>query len=377
VIDGNEDSDCDAPLSPREVCPVCHGTRLSIEALSVKIDGKNIAEISNMSINSARDWIIQLWSKLDQKAIAIADKVLKEIQNRLQFLVNVGLEYLTLSRASATLSGGESQRIRLASQIGSGLTGVMYVLDEPSIGLHQRDNDRLIATLKKLRDYDNSVIVVEHDEDAMYASDWIIDMGPRAGVHGGQVCAYGTVEEIKDNPDSLTGDYLSGRKTIEVPKTRRWINKPNVLHIIGASANNLKNIDVKIPQNVFVCVTGVSGSGKSTLIINTLYTAIFSKMNRKMLNPKELQGIKNIDAVDKIINISQSPIGRTPRSNPATYVGCFSDMRALYAELPESRARGYSASRFSFNIKGGRCETCKGDVILSIFVKLDTSRHGY
>ncbi|MDR1034766.1 MAG: excinuclease ABC subunit UvrA [Holosporales bacterium] len=363
--DGDEDPDYDI-LMPKEVCHVCQGTRLSAEALSIKIDSKNIAEVSNMSIDSVMDWIVQLQNKLDQKEMAIAGKVLKEVENRLQFLVNVGLEYLTLSRASATLSGGESQRIRLASQIGSGLTGVMYVLDEPSIGLHQRDNGRLISTLKKLRDYNNSVIVVEHDEDAMYASDWIIDMGPRAGVHGGQICACGTIEEIKNNPNSLTGDYLSGRKTIEVPKTRRWINKANGLHIVGANANNLKNINVKIPQNAFVCVTGVSGSGKSTLIINILYAAIFSKMNHKMLSIKGLQEIKNIDMVDKAININQSPIGRTPRSNPATYVGCFSDIRALYADLPESRARGYSASRFSFNIKGGRCEACKGDGVIKV-----------
>ncbi|MDR1475757.1 MAG: excinuclease ABC subunit UvrA [Holosporales bacterium] len=365
TIDNDENPD-DNILVARDACPVCKGTRLSTEALSVKIDDKNIAEISKMSINTARDWIAQLWNKLCQKEISISDKILTEIYNRLQFLVNVGLEYLTLSRASETLSGGESQRIRLASQIGSGLTGVMYVLDEPSIGLHQKDNDRLISTLKELRDYDNSVIVVEHDEEAMYASDWIIDMGPRAGIHGGQICACGTIDEIKKNPNSLTGDYLSGRKSIDVPKTRRWINKNSVLSIVGANANNLKNIDVKIPLNAFVCVTGVSGSGKSSLVINTLYAAISNKMNRKMINTDDLHDIKNIESVDKVINISQSPIGRTPRSNPATYVGCFSDIRTLYAGLPEARARGYLASRFSFNIKGGRCEACKGDGVIKV-----------
>ncbi|MBR1479988.1 MAG: excinuclease ABC subunit UvrA [Alphaproteobacteria bacterium] len=363
----SEDDDAEEILSAeKEICQECNGTRLSKEALCVKIQGKNIAEISDMSISSAREWALGLWNLLSDKEKTIAEKILTEIQNRLQFLINVGLEYLTLSRASETLSGGESQRIRLDSQICSGLTGVMYVLDEPSIGLHQRDNDRLISTLKELRDFGNSVIVVEHDEDAMYASDWIVDIGPRAGVHGGQVCAAGTVEEIKKNPNSLTGQYLSGAKCIEVPKHRRRINMAHSLEVVDAHANNLKHIDVKIPLGAFVCVTGVSGSGKSTLVIDTLFRAIYNKLNHGTINTKDVGAVLNIDRVDKIINISQSPIGRTPRSNPATYVGCFSDIRNLYAGLPEARARGYTNSRFSFNIKGGRCEACKGDGVLKI-----------
>lgn len=350
----------------KEICPVCNGTRLSKEALCVKIDGKNIAEIANMPITASKDWAFNLWEKLSEKEKSIAEKILKEIQNRLQFLINVGLEYLTLSRASETLSGGESQRIRLASQIGSGLTGVMYVLDEPSIGLHQRDNDKLIGTLKELRDYDNSVIVVEHDEDTMYAADWIIDIGPKAGVHGGEVCAAGTVEEIKQNPNSLTGQYLSGAKSIEVPKHRRRINMKNAIEVVNAYENNLKHLNVKFPLGAFVCVTGVSGSGKSTLVIDTLFKGIYNKLNRGSINVKKVDDLRNINLIDKVIDISQAPIGRTPRSNPVTYVGCFTDIRNLYAELPESRARGYTNSRFSFNVKGGRCETCKGDGVIKV-----------
>ena len=350
----------------KEICPVCNGTRLSKEALCVKIDGKNIAEIANMPITASKDWAFNLWEKLSEKEKSIAEKILKEIQNRLQFLINVGLEYLTLSRASETLSGGESQRIRLASQIGSGLTGVMYVLDEPSIGLHQRDNDKLIGTLKELRDYDNSVIVVEHDEDTMYAADWIIDIGPKAGVHGGEVCAAGTVEEIKQNPNSLTGQYLSGEKSIEVPKHRRRINMKNAIEVVNAYENNLKHLNVKFPLGAFVCVTGVSGSGKSTLVIDTLFKGIYNKLNRGSINVKKVDDLRNINLIDKVIDISQAPIGRTPRSNPVTYVGCFTDIRNLYAELPESRARGYTNSRFSFNVKGGRCETCKGDGVIKV-----------
>lgn len=350
----------------KEICPVCNGTRLSKEALCVKIDGKNIAEIANMPITASKDWVFNLWEKLSEKEKSIAEKILKEIQNRLQFLINVGLEYLTLSRASETLSGGESQRIRLASQIGSGLTGVMYVLDEPSIGLHQRDNDKLIGTLKELRDYDNSVIVVEHDEDTMYAADWIIDIGPKAGVHGGEVCAAGTVEEIKQNPNSLTGQYLSGAKSIEVPKHRRRINMKNAIEVVNAYENNLKHLNVKFPLGAFVCVTGVSGSGKSTLVIDTLFKGIYNKLNRGSINVKKVDDLRNINLIDKVIDISQAPIGRTPRSNPVTYVGCFTDIRNLYAELPESRARGYTNSRFSFNVKGGRCETCKGDGVIKV-----------
>ena len=319
-----------------------------------------------MSITSAKEWITSLWDQLDDKEKSIAEKLIVEIKNRLQFLINVGLEYLTLSRASETLSGGESQRIRLASQIGSGLTGVMYVLDEPSIGLHQRDNDRLIATLKELRDYGNSVIVVEHDEDAMYASDWIIDIGPKAGVHGGHVCAEGTVEDIKKNPNSLTGQYLSGEKKIEVPKRRRHTNPKRIIEIVDAYANNLKHVSVKIPLGVLTCVTGVSGSGKSTLIIDTLFRAVYEKFNRGAIKLKELGDVRNIELIDKVIDISQSPIGRTPRSNPATDVGCFTDIRNLYASLPEAKARGYTNSRFSFNVKGGRCEACKGDGVIKV-----------
>ncbi|MDR0744533.1 MAG: excinuclease ABC subunit UvrA [Holosporales bacterium] len=355
----------DVPIK-NEICQSCNGARLSKEALCVKIDNKNIAEISDMPIYEAKKWFESLWTKLSKKEISIAEKVLIEIQNRCQFLINVGLEYLSLSRASETLSGGESQRIRLASQIGSGLTGVMYVLDEPSIGLHQRDNARLINTLKELRDYDNTVIVVEHDEDAMYASDWIIDMGPRAGNHGGQVCATGTVDDIKKNPNSLTGQYLSGEKSIEVPKRRRFINTSRSIEIIGANANNLKNLNVKIPLGVLVCVTGVSGSGKSTLVIDTLFRAVRHKLMTGKHNTDNLVNIKGVDLIDKVIDISQSPIGRTPRSNPATYVGCFTDIRTLYSNLPESKARGYTNGRFSFNVKGGRCETCKGDGVIKI-----------
>lgn len=362
-----EDEDIDEIFSvEKEVCSSCHGTRLSPEALAVKVMGKNIAEVSDMSIRNSKDWLASLWTDLSEKDLAIAEKILNEIQNRLQFLINVGLEYLTLSRASETLSGGESQRIRLASQIGSGLTGVMYVLDEPSIGLHQRDNDRLIATLKELRDFDNSVIVVEHDEDAMYAADWIVDIGPKAGVHGGIVCAAGTVDEIKKNPNSLTGQYLAGVKKIEVPARRRHVNLKNSIEIVDAHSNNLKHVNVKIPLGVFACVTGVSGSGKSTLVIDTLFRAVYEKLNRGTVSIKNLGDIKNINLIDKVIDISQAPIGRTPRSNPATYVGCFTDIRNLYAGLPEARARGYTNSRFSFNVKGGRCEACKGDGVLKV-----------
>lgn len=350
----------------RKVCPACKGRRLSEEALSVKIDGKNISEISDMSITNSKVWFANLWDKLSEKDKVIGEKILTEIQNRLQFLINVGLEYLTLSRASETLSGGESQRIRLASQIGSGLTGVMYVLDEPSIGLHQRDNTKLINTLKELRDYDNSVIVVEHDEDTMYASDWIVDIGPRAGVHGGEICAEGTVEEIKKNPNSLTGQYLSGEKSIEVPKRRRRINMKNAIEVVNAYDNNLKHINVKFPLGAFVCVTGVSGSGKSTLVIDTLFKGIYNKLNHGAIAVKRLDDLRNINLIDKVIDINQAPIGRTPRSNPATYVGCFTDIRNLYAELPEARARGYTNSRFSFNVKGGRCEACKGDGVIKV-----------
>lgn len=348
-----------------EVCSLCNGTRLSKEALSVKIDGKDISEVSNMSIVQLKEWVIQLKSKLSKNDFAIAERILEELENRMQFLINVGLEYLTLSRASETLSGGESQRIRLASQIGSGLSGVMYVLDEPSIGLHQRDNDKLIDTLKQLRDAGNSIIVVEHDEDTMRAADLIIDVGPRAGVHGGEICAIGKVDEIVKQEKSLTGKYLSGQSSIGIPRRRR-INFKNCIQLIDAHKNNLKHINVKFPLGVFTCVTGVSGSGKSTLVLDTLFAAVYSKLNRGTLNVSNLGCIRGIELIDNVIDINQGPIGRTPRSNPITYVGCFTDIRNLYAGCPESKIRGYNSSRFSFNIKGGRCETCKGDGVIKI-----------
>jgi excinuclease ABC subunit A len=348
------------------ICPVCNGARLSQEALAIKIAGKNISEVSNMSILGSLQWFTELEKLLSVRDLSIAEKVLVEIKNRLGFLLNVGLEYLTISRSSRTLSGGESQRIRLASQIGSGLTGVLYVLDEPSIGLHQRDNMRLIDTLKALQNYGNSVVVVEHDEDTMRAADFIIDIGPRAGVHGGEIVAFGTIDDVKAQEASLTGQYLSGRKFIAVPSKRRNINLKKAIKITNAYGNNLKNVSVDIPLGVFVCVTGVSGSGKSTLILDTLYRAIFAKITHSRTDLKNVDAIQGITFIDKIIDINQSPIGRTPRSNPATYIGCFSDIRTLFASLPEAKARGYSVGRFSFNIKGGRCEACKGDGVTKI-----------
>ena len=360
----NSDSDIRLYLE-NEVCELCKGTRLSKEALSVKIDGKNISEVSNMSILQVKQWIIQLKSKLSKNDFAIAERILEELESRIQFLINVGLEYLTLSRPSETLSGGESQRIRLASQIGSGLSGVMYVLDEPSIGLHQRDNDKLIDTLKQLRDAGNSIIVVEHDEDTMRAADLIIDVGPRAGIHGGEICAIGKVDEIIKQEKSLTGKYLSGQSSIKIPRRRR-VNLKNCIQLIDAHKNNLKHINVKFPLGVFTCVTGVSGSGKSTLVLDTLFAAVYNKLNRGSVNISNLGGIRGIELIDSVIDINQGPIGRTPRSNPITYVGCFTDIRNLYAASPEAKIRGYNSSRFSFNIKGGRCETCKGDGVIKI-----------
>ena len=344
-------------------CEACHGARLKKESLAVTVGGKNIQELTNMSITKIQDFINNL--KLDKTKTLIANQILKELNKRLQFLVDVGLEYLTLSRPAGTLSGGEAQRIRLATQIGAGLTGVLYILDEPSIGLHQRDNDKLIATLKKLRDLGNTVIVVEHDEDTMYAADYIIDIGPEAGIHGGNVICTGTVENIKQNPNSITGAYLSGRKQIKVPEKRR---KPNgkSIEIKGARENNLKNIDVKIPLGVFTCVTGVSGSGKSTLINEILYKGLAKELYKSSEFPGKHDKILGIDNIDKVINIDQSPIGRTPRSNPATYTGVFDLIRDIFAGTNEAKLRGYEKGRFSFNVSGGRCETCQGDGVLKI-----------
>ena len=330
-------------------CDTCNGARLKPEILSIKIGDKNINEMTDMSIKQMKEFIDNL--ELTKKEAMIADLVLKEIKTRLQFLIDVGLEYLTLSRPAGTLSGGEAQRIRLATQIGSGLTGVMYILDEPSIGLHQRDNDRLIATLKKLRDLGNTLLVVEHDEDTMYAADQIIDIGPGAGVHGGNVMAQGTAEEIKEVKDSVTGQYLSGRKKIEVPKTRRKATKTKVIEVKNATDNNLKNISVKFPLGVFTCVTGVSGSGKSTLVNEVLYKTIAKELNGASEKPGKCKEVKGLENIDKIINIDQSPIGRTPRSNPATYTGVFDLIRDIFAETNEAKMRGFSKGRFSFDVR--------------------------
>ena len=346
-------------------CEFCKGKRLKPEALAVKVNGLDIMEASDMSIKKARDWFNGVEASLTPKKAEIAHKILKEIIDRLNFLNNVGLDYLTLSRQSGSLSGGESQRIRLASQIGSGLTGVLYVLDEPSIGLHQRDNDRLLETLTNLRDIGNSVIVVEHDEDAIRAADYLVDMGPGAGDMGGYVTAKGTVAEVLQNPNSLTAQYLNGTRKIEVPAKRRKGNG-KFIELKGARTNNLKNVDVKIPLGTFTCVTGVSGGGKSSLILETLFKAL----NRELNGSREPAGIyssvKGVENIDKIIDIDQSPIGRTPRSNPATYTGLFTNIRDCFAALPEARARGYTAGRFSFNVAGGRCEACKGDGVTKI-----------
>ena len=344
-------------------CDTCHGARLKKESLAVTVGGKNIKELTDMPINRIKEFLSNL--ELSRTEKMISEQIIREIKLRLQFLMDVGLEYITLSRSAGTLSGGEAQRIRLATQIGSGLTGVMYILDEPSIGLHQRDNNKLIETLKKLRDLGNTVIVVEHDEDTMYAADQIIDIGPGAGVHGGRVVAQGTVEEIKKVTESETGNYLSGRKQIKVPKVRR---KPSRLSIEvkGACENNLKNIDVKFPLGVFTCVTGVSGSGKSTLVNEILYKTLARDLYKSSERPGKCKEIVGIENIDKIINIDQSPIGRTPRSNPATYTGVFDNIRDLFAETNEAKLRGYSKGRFSFNVSGGRCEHCQGDGILKI-----------
>jgi excinuclease ABC subunit A len=347
-------------------CVVCNGARLKPEALSVRVAGKNIAEASEFSIRSALTWFAEVLPQLTPQRQEIAGRILREIVDRLRFLVDVGLDYLTLARGSATLSGGESQRIRLASQIGSGLTGVLYVLDEPSIGLHQRDNERLLGTLRRLRDLGNTVLVVEHDEDAIRAADHLIDMGPAAGINGGHVIAEGTPAEVAANPKSLTGDYLSGRRMIPIPPMRRPTQRDRALKVIGARGNNLKNISAAFPLGTFTCVTGVSGGGKSTLVIDTLYKAAARRLMGAGTVPTAHDRIEGLDNIDKIIDIDQSPIGRTPRSNPATYTDLFAPIRDWFAELPESRARGYKPGRFSFNVKGGRCEACQGDGLLKI-----------
>ena len=342
-------------------CPECHGTRLKKEYCNVFVNGKSLPEINDFSIKESYDFFDNL--KLSEQETSIAARILKEIKNRLGFLINVGLGYLTLSRSAETLSGGESQRIRLASQIGAGLTGVMYVLDEPSIGLHQRDNSKLLMTLKNLRNIGNTVIVVEHDEDTMRAADHIIDIGPGAGINGGKVVAEGTVEDIENTKDSLTGDYLAGRKKIEIPKRREKAQKSKMLTLKGCRGNNLKNVTASFPVGCFVVVTGVSGSGKSTLVNDTLVRVAERELNGVTANddPAPYDSVSGLEHFDKIICIDQSPIGRTPRSNPATYVGLFSDIRDLFAKTPEARARGYTSGRFSFNVKGGRCEACQGD----------------
>jgi excinuclease ABC subunit A len=349
-----------------QYCEACKGYRLKPQALAVKIDGLHIGQVTEMSIRQAAAWFAELPNKLTPKQNEIAARILKEIRERLAFLNDVGLDYLTLARSAGTLSGGESQRIRLASQIGSGLTGVLYVLDEPSIGLHQRDNARLLETLKSLRDMGNSVLVVEHDEEAILAADHVVDMGPGAGVHGGEVVAQGTPEEIMANPASLTGQYLTGFKQIPLPKERRKPQKGRKITVKGARANNLKNITVDIPLGLFTCVTGVSGGGKSTFLIETLYRAVARKLNGAREIPGEHKAIEGLEHLDKVIDIDQSPIGRTPRSNPATYTGAFTPIREWFAELPEAKARGYKPGRFSFNVKGGRCEACQGDGVIKI-----------
>jgi excinuclease ABC subunit A len=345
-------------------CPDCHGTRLRREARYVFVAGRNIHELSALPLKEAQPFFEHL--ELPGAKRAVAEKIVREIANRVQFLNNVGLDYLSLTRSADTLSGGEAQRIRLASQIGSGLTGVMYVLDEPSIGLHQRDNARLIETLKRLRDLGNSVIVVEHDEEAIQSADHVIDMGPGAGIHGGEIVAFGTPQEVMRNPASLTGQYLAGRKVIPMPARRHRADAAKKLRIAGARGNNLKNVTVEIPVGLFVCVTGLSGSGKSTLINDTLYHAVAHHLYGSAAEPAEHDAIEGLDFFDKVINVDQSPIGRTPRSNPATYTGLFTPIRDLFAGVPESRARGYGPGRFSFNVKGGRCEACQGDGMIKV-----------
>ncbi len=345
-------------------CPDCAGTRLRIEARHVKVGGQNIHQVCQVPLKQALTFFETI--ELHGSKLAIADKIVKEIQNRLRFLTNVGLEYLSLSRSAETLSGGEAQRIRLASQIGSGLTGVMYVLDEPSIGLHQRDNDRLLDTLKRLRDIGNTVIVVEHDHDAILSADYVVDIGPGAGEHGGQIVAEGTPQQVKDNPNSLTGQYLSGKKQIEYKKARTQADPARWLKLNNATGNNLKAVSVEIPIGLLTCVTGVSGSGKSTLINDTLYRVVAQHLYGSSTEPAPFESIEGLEFFDKVVDVDQSPIGRTPRSNPATYTGLFTPIRDLFAAVPESRARGYGPGRYSFNVKGGRCEACQGDGVIRV-----------
>ena len=345
-------------------CPSCRGARLNPTILGVKVGQKSIAEVTELPLRTALEFMRGL--TLSEREMKIAEQVLKEIDARLQFLLDVGLDYLTLSRAAGTLSGGEAQRIRLATQIGSGLVGVLYVLDEPSIGLHQRDNRRLIDTLTKLRDMGNTLIVVEHDEDTMREADWIVDVGPGAGEHGGQVVHSGTYDELLKNKRSITGDYMAGRREIEVPATRRPVDKKRRVKVFGSRENNLKNVDVVFPLGVFTAVTGVSGSGKSTLVNDILYTSLANKLNGAKQVPGRHRKIEGLEHLDKVIHVDQSPIGRTPRSNPATYTGVFDNIRKLFAETNEAKIRGYTPGRFSFNVKGGRCETCSGDGTLKI-----------
>ncbi len=363
-------------------CAACHGARLKPEALAVKVAERHLAEVAEMSIANARDWFEGVADTLTPQRLEIARRILREINERLQFLVDVGLNYLTLARGSATLSGGESQRIRLASQIGSGLTGVLYVLDEPSIGLHQRDNERLLGTLQRLKRLGNTVLVVEHDEDAIRAADHLIDMGPAAGMNGGYVVAQGTPAEVAANPKSITGDYLSGRRMIPLPNPRREVQNNRVIKVVGARGNNLKDVTASFPLGVFTCITGVSGGGKSTLVVDTLYKAVSRRLMGSGEVPSPFERLEGLEQLDKIIDIDQSPIGRTPRSNPATYTDLFAPIRDWFAEMPEARTRGYKPGRFSFNVKGGRCEACQGDGVLKIemhflpdvFVTCDTCK---
>ena len=347
-------------------CEACGGTRLRPEALAVKIDGHHVSQVTSKSVREAFTWFADLHEKLDPKRQEIAGRILKEIRDRLSFLVDVGLDYLSLDRASGTLSGGESQRIRLASQIGSGLTGVLYVLDEPSIGLHQRDNARLLDTLRRLRDLGNSVIVVEHDEDAILTADWVVDVGPGAGIHGGEIVSQGTAQHVMNDPKSLTGRYLTGALQVAVPRKRRRADAERKLRIVNARGNNLKNVSADLPLGLFTAITGVSGGGKSTLIIDTLYKAVARRLNGAFEHPAPHDAIEGLEHLDKVIDIDQSPIGRTPRSNPATYTGAFTPIREWFAQLPDAKARGYQPGRFSFNVRGGRCEACQGDGVIKI-----------